>query len=580
MHVGGWVHDFAEAVLRPHGGKRRSGARAKRYDRPETQRGGGVMQKGLGIVAAFCLVTMGLILLQPKRSPDPGLQLPALRVEAAAEAPEATADSDMADVTAPAEDASQAVIASAPEPAPEPGAGSELAPLATALRPVLRPQGLAPVEAPITEERLAAPAVPEAVPTENEVPENLAAENLPADNLPAENLVADDLVAEDVIAEDVIAEVAPSPSPDAAEAIPVAAEPELAAVAPVLDAAPLSAPDAPAPQERASARLSEAPLVEVPSLARTALAALPVSAASQEPAPQEPAEEPILAAAPLEPAPLEPSPVEDATPEADLAEVDPEQESERAITQVIAGLLRGALSSEETEVSEDPGEDVVTDATALPPNAALFADMAAERPRLIIATGTDADGRIGPSLRSMAHNTKIYPSETANRPDSLLSLDINSDRSVAEAVVTASPVAVARSYSSGTITLTTRMANSPATLPVAGPLVPTVEASAEFATQGALDDIPLMLDGPSDAVATLAAPEEVGNVDLRARLADAPTRAVHTVRLGDSLLTLALRYYGDPEKAEVILEANRRHLNEDGSLLLGQIVRIPDIDNL
>ncbi|MEM6275775.1 MAG: hypothetical protein AAF714_02415 [Pseudomonadota bacterium] len=478
------------------------------------------MQKGLAIVAAFCVVTMGLILLQPKRSPEPGLQLPTLRVDAPA--PEVTAEPEVAEVAPLPETTEEPVIAAVPEPEPE------LAPLVTALRPVLRPEGLVPEEAPVAEERLAASVLPEVEAT-----------------------------------------------PEAIEDAPSAPEPALAELAPPVETVVPSIAEEPATQELASEEPPAAPLVEVPAEARTALAALP----AVEPAPEvaaEPVQEPVVVEAPVEP------PVtEETAPDIEVADVA--EEPDRAITQVIAGLLRGALSVEEPveEIAEDePVEEVAASDAALPPNAALFADMAAARPQLIIATGTDADGRIGPSLRSMAHNTKIYPSETANRPDSLLSLDINSDRSVAEAAVTASPVAVARSYSSGTITLTTRMANSPATLPVAGPLVPTVEASAEFAAQGQLDETPLFLDGPSDAVATLAAPEEVGNAALRARLADAPTRAIHTVRLGDSLLTLALRYYGDPEKAEVILEANRRHLNEDGSLLLGQIVRIPDIDNL
>ncbi|MEM9436505.1 MAG: LysM peptidoglycan-binding domain-containing protein [Pseudomonadota bacterium] len=67
---------------------------------------------------------------------------------------------------------------------------------------------------------------------------------------------------------------------------------------------------------------------------------------------------------------------------------------------------------------------------------------------------------------------------------------------------------------------------------------------------------------------------------MRARLAQAPTRAIHTVRLGDSLLTLALRYYGDASKTEFILEANRRNLSEDGGLIIGQLLRIPEIEEL
>ncbi|MEM1375140.1 MAG: hypothetical protein AAGF78_12250 [Pseudomonadota bacterium] len=516
------------------------------------------MQKGLTIVAAFCLVTVGLILLQPKRSPDPALDLPTLRVAAPLPSTEPRLGVvDAVDVAAPIEAAEAAPenpeqLAVSEQPSPEVETASatplepELAPLVTALRPVLRPDGLVAEEAPVAEGTLVAEGTP---------------------------------VAERRLAEPVFLGFGPLPT--AAEDAQVVKGQAVAEIAPPVEAAPVLAPDAAPEQSIEIAEAQEAPLIEVPAAARTVLAALPVARARTVIEPL-PADTPDVPAAPV----IAEAPIEIA-PEAALADTsaEPEPEPERAITQVIAGLLRGALSAddataEETIADEAPTEEVAAAEGALPANAALFADMAAERPKLIIATGTDSDGRISPSLLSMAHNTKIYPSESANRSDSLLSFDINSDRSVAEEAIAASPVAVARSYSASTITLTTRMANSPATLPVAGPLEPAVEASAAFAALGASAEPPLFLDGPSDAVAALAAPEEVGNAALRARLADAPTRAVHTIRLGDSLLTLALRYYGDPEKAEIILEANRRHLSEDGALLLGQIVRIPEIDNL
>ncbi|MEM6897849.1 MAG: LysM peptidoglycan-binding domain-containing protein [Pseudomonadota bacterium] len=120
-----------------------------------------------------------------------------------------------------------------------------------------------------------------------------------------------------------------------------------------------------------------------------------------------------------------------------------------------------------------------------------------------------------------------------------------------------------------------------------GTLVPSLGSIAkrEEADQAALtaeddgEDVPLPLEGVTDLAATLATPQ-TGNAALRAQLAQAPTRAVHTVRLGDSLLTLALRYYGDADKADMILEANRRHLGDGETLLIGQILRIPEVDNL
>ena len=92
--------------------------------------------------------------------------------------------------------------------------------------------------------------------------------------------------------------------------------------------------------------------------------------------------------------------------------------------------------------------------------------------------------------------------------------------------------------------------------------------------------ITLSAAAPSATAAAPTPPVNLGNTDLRRQLAAAPTRAVHTVRLGDSLLTLSLRYYGSPEGQEHILEANRRHLGADGKLEVGQLLRIPDIDNL
>lgn len=90
---------------------------------------------------------------------------------------------------------------------------------------------------------------------------------------------------------------------------------------------------------------------------------------------------------------------------------------------------------------------------------------------------------------------------------------------------------------------------------------------------------------PIEPVAVAPTPVEPAPVidelaQLRLQLATVPTKAVHTVRLGDSLHTLALRYYGDAEKSKFILEANRRLIRDERVLTIGQILRIPEISNL
>ena len=67
--------------------------------------------------------------------------------------------------------------------------------------------------------------------------------------------------------------------------------------------------------------------------------------------------------------------------------------------------------------------------------------------------------------------------------------------------------------------------------------------------------------------------------DLRTAIAAAQTQAVHTVRLGDSLTTLSLRYYNDGTKGDLIYEANRRVLTSK-ILTVGQLLRIPDLSDL
>jgi phage tail protein X len=61
----------------------------------------------------------------------------------------------------------------------------------------------------------------------------------------------------------------------------------------------------------------------------------------------------------------------------------------------------------------------------------------------------------------------------------------------------------------------------------------------------------------------------------RAKLRAAVTSRQHLVKDGDTLESIAERYYGDPAKWKVILEANRRRLPLDGTMPAGLELEIP-----
>ncbi|MCH2076306.1 MAG: LysM peptidoglycan-binding domain-containing protein [Rhodobacteraceae bacterium] len=229
------------------------------------------------------------------------------------------------------------------------------------------------------------------------------------------------------------------------------------------------------------------------------------------------------------------------------------------------------LPSEATPTIENAPVLIASPALPIPPSAAdqdaapelsragpLFAEIAASRSNLLTVTGVDEDGRLRPTLQSLAQNTRVSPNEAPIVDQAEL-------RDVAQAPEAAESASLAA-----------RLANSPSTLPiVAAPVTRNTEQARPVLTGQAIEQT--QISTPAETLVFGSAEE---NAALRERLANAPTRAVHTVRLGDSLLTLALRYYGDAAKAEVIFEANRRRLSTDGVLRLGQILRIPDIENL
>ena len=151
----------------------------------------------------------------------------------------------------------------------------------------------------------------------------------------------------------------------------------------------------------------------------------------------------------------------------------------------------------------------------------MFGRLTQDRPNLLTATRVAPDGTLRPSLLSF-------------RPEGT------------DEVAQAAPAPVINTLDSGVISLS-----------AIGTTVPTVAPTQQ----------------PEPVVQ-----EEVNT--LAAALDAAPTQAVHTVRLGESLNTLALRYYRDASKADMIFEANRRILGDARKLTIGQLIRIPDLSNL
>jgi len=113
-------------------------------------------------------------------------------------------------------------------------------------------------------------------------------------------------------------------------------------------------------------------------------------------------------------------------------------------------------------------------------------------------------------------------------------------------------------------------------VPDAGP----ISTLNEFVTRSSQSQLLLQPTDLQDVTVSEALLTSAQSTHIRARLAVAPNVAVHTVRLGDSLATLAEHYYDDAAKSPMILEANRRHLGDGGALRVGQMLRIPDIEGL
>ena len=80
-----------------------------------------------------------------------------------------------------------------------------------------------------------------------------------------------------------------------------------------------------------------------------------------------------------------------------------------------------------------------------------------------------------------------------------------------------------------------------------------------------------MMQRQTEIAATAPAPAPV-------KLEELPLITNHTVRLGDSLANIAIRYYGDRTKAALLAQANADLIPADGKISLGATLRIPDFN--
>lgn len=106
-----------------------------------------------------------------------------------------------------------------------------------------------------------------------------------------------------------------------------------------------------------------------------------------------------------------------------------------------------------------------------------------------------------------------------------------------------------------------------------GTLRPSLMAMASNVT-------PTVQTAPAQPQSLTSFAADPAGLELRTQLSAAPTKAVHTVRVGETLQSLAVTYYQDEAKANLILLANQRLFPNGPSLQVGQLLRIPDISNL
>lgn len=154
---------------------------------------------------------------------------------------------------------------------------------------------------------------------------------------------------------------------------------------------------------------------------------------------------------------------------------------------------------------------------------------------------------------------------------------------------TALPTAPTQRSADGTLraSLLSRMLAEPTappaaaeTLQVAAPAVTPQPAPVTLPKQPADPYVEALLASAGQVAQPPKAQATLSDADIAIRIASAPIIAIHTVRTGDTLADLAERFYGDKDAFIYIYSANRALLPRPQDLEVGQVLRIPSIDNL
>jgi nucleoid-associated protein YgaU len=103
---------------------------------------------------------------------------------------------------------------------------------------------------------------------------------------------------------------------------------------------------------------------------------------------------------------------------------------------------------------------------------------------------------------------------------------------------------------------------------------------APAADQSATSNVQAVADNPADAPAAAAPQSKQLPVQPGIRQTSGPAEAdgrCHTVKDGETLFSLAQRYYGDGEKSEFLYRSNFKRIPSRDSLPAGTVLVIPEL---